>query len=1037
MQLRWFLFVVLFLVGCKDPYNIEGGPKSASSPSYGSLQDVYKEKKFNLATKAPEIWKVPLGTSPQKGDKNAVVTIVEFSDFECPFCSRGAKTLETLTQQYQGKVRYAFKHFPLSFHKNAHLASQASIEAMRQGKFWQYHDKLFANQRKLQRSHLDRYAREIGLDMARFKEALDKKTHAAEVDEDMKLGAQVGVQGTPTAFVNGRLASALTDKDVKGLIDDELERLKPQIAKGQRGDALYNAIIEKGKQREAAPPPRPRDAEDDKPQVIAVGEAPTLGPDDAPVTIVEFSDFECPYCVQGAQAVKKVARAYGDKVRVVFKHYPLGFHFAAKGAAAASMAAHQQGKFWAYHDLLFAGQKNLTRPSLLAYARSLELDMDSFTQALDSVSLGNFVDEDIRQGNKIGVRGTPTFFINGQKLSSGLSFSAFKEAIDPILLQKGYKKTDLPEEPGEEITLGNSAWKGAETPLATVVEFSDFECPYCSRAASTLSALAADYKKYVRFVFKHYPLSFHKNAHLASQASIAAQEQGKFWEYHDKLFANQRNLLRADLERYAQEIGLDMDQFKKALDSGIYKGRVDLEMAEGTRIGVSGTPSFFVEGKKATGVDYKALSQTLNEILSKKGVPTSELPSATEIPLRNSAWKGAKQPLATVVEFSDFECPYCSRAANTLKQLEKTYGRYVRFVFKHYPLSFHKNAHLASQASIAARAQGKFWEYHDKLFANQRNLLRTDLDRYAQEIGLDMDRFRKDLDSGRYKEEVDADMSLAGRFGVGGTPSFYVNNEASQGASFGDIAKKLNDILIAKGVKASELPDFSNIPTQGSAWKGAEKARVEVVEFSDFECPFCSKAALTLQKLATEYKDRVRFVFKHYPLSFHKNAHLASQAAMVAQEQGKFWEYHDKLFANYSKLQRADLERYAQEVGMNVLHLQQSLDSGVYKEAVDKDMEIGERFGVSGTPTFFVNNTRIKSPTYEDLKAAIEAALKAPTPAKTNNPTNNPNGSLVPSLDLMKAPAPTAPSPTRLAPKQENCAPGTNNSGTCAPPSRR
>ncbi|MCB9637811.1 MAG: thioredoxin domain-containing protein [Myxococcales bacterium] len=540
-------------------------PKSAPSQTYGSLQDVYKEKKFSLKTKAPEVWKIPLERHLAKGDNNALVTVVEFSDFECPFCSRGANTLAKLEKQYKGKVRYVFKHFPLSFHQNAHLASQASIEAQRQGKFWEYHDKLFANQRKLKRRDLLRYAREIGLDMKRFEAALKKKTHAAEVDEDMKLGASVGVQGTPTAFVNGRQASALTENDVKTLIDDELERVKEQVKKGLRGDALYNALIEKGKQKDAAPPPRAKEAEEEKPKVIAVGEAPTLGPDDAPVTIVEFSDFECPYCVRGAQAVKKVARAYKNKVRLVFKHYPLSFHFAAKGAAIAAMAAHQQGKFWEFHDMLFAGQKNLSRPSLLSYARALELDMDSFTSALDSTSLKVYVDEDMRQGNNVGVRGTPTFFINGIKLSSGLSFSAFKEAIDPILLKKGFKQSDLPDEPGEEIAIESSPSKGAEQPLATVVEYSDFECPFCSRAASTLSALAADYKKYVKFVFKHYPLSFHKNAHLASQAAIAAQEQGKFWPYHDKLFANQRNLKRPDLERYAQELGLDMDKFKKPL----------------------------------------------------------------------------------------------------------------------------------------------------------------------------------------------------------------------------------------------------------------------------------------------------------------------------------------------------------------------------------------------------------------------------------------------------------------------------------------
>ncbi len=116
-------------------------------------------------------------------------------------------------------VRFVFRQFPLSFHKNAHLAAQAAAAAGEQGKFWEYHDLLFKNQKALTRPDLEKYAKELNLNMAKFNKALDEKTHAASVDADMKLGGTVAVQGTPTMFVNGKRVAnptnaAVVSKDI-------------------------------------------------------------------------------------------------------------------------------------------------------------------------------------------------------------------------------------------------------------------------------------------------------------------------------------------------------------------------------------------------------------------------------------------------------------------------------------------------------------------------------------------------------------------------------------------------------------------------------------------------------------------------------------------------------------------------------------------------------------------------------------------------------------------------------------------------------
>src|SRR5688572_5755249 len=133
--------------------------------------------------------------------------------------------------------------------------------------------------------------------------------------------------------------------------------------------------------------------------------------------------------------------------------------------------------------------------------------------------------------------------------------------------------------------------KGPADALVTVVEFSDFQCPFCSRVGPSLERLLKEYPNKVRVVFKHNPLPFHGDAHLAAQATAAAHEQGKFWEMHDKLFANQQALSRPNLEAYAKDIGLDVNKFKQGLDSGKFKKVVEDDLAAGRAIGVQGTPN--------------------------------------------------------------------------------------------------------------------------------------------------------------------------------------------------------------------------------------------------------------------------------------------------------------------------------------------------------------------------------------------------------------------------------------------------------------
>jgi len=162
---------------------------------------------------------------------------------------------------------------------------------------------------------------------------------------------------------------------------------------------------------------------------------------------------------------------------------------------------------------------------------------------------------------------------------------------------------------------------------------------------------------------------------------------------------------------------------------------------------------------------------------------------------------------------------------------------------------------------------------------------------------------------------------------------------------------------------------------------GPANAKVQVVEFSDFQCPFCSQAAAVVHQIRQKYGDKVRFTFRQFPLPMHPNAREAAEAALAAGTQGKFWEYHDRLFKNQNQLDRAALETHAKETGLNVAAFKKSLDEHKFAPLVEADLKLGEKVQVNGTPSMFVNGTRVANPTnFEAISALIDAALKGPPP---------------------------------------------------------
>ena len=162
------------------------------------------------------------------------------------------------------------------------------------------------------------------------------------------------------------------------------------------------------------------------------------------------------------------------------------------------------------------------------------------------------------------------------------------------------------------------------------------------------------------------------------------------------------------------------------------------------------------------------------------------------------------------------------------------------------------------------------------------------------------------------------------------------------------------------GVKTMLEPPRIEISTDDDASKGPAKAPVTIVEFSDYQCPYCSRAETTVQEVLKKYGDKVRLVYRDYPLPFHQNANIAAQASECAKEQGKFWEMHNAMFANQAKLAQPDLIETAGGIaGIDKDKFKACLDSGKYKDEVQKDADAGQKYGVTGTPTFFINGIPI------------------------------------------------------------------------------
>jgi len=571
---------------------------------------------------------------PSWGNADALVTIVEISDFQCPFCSRVIPTINQIKQTYgPEKVRVVWKHNPLPFHKEAtpaHEASHAVFVLGGSDAFWKFHDSAFANQKELTPANFEKWAVAAGVDAAKFKAELAKESTKAKIKKDLEANAKIGATGTPAFRINGiTLSGAQPLESFKTTIDAELKKAEELLKSGTPKKLVSLRMTEKNFKAQPAPAKKEAkpEAEDTTTWRVPVAkDDPVKGPADALVTIVEWSDFQCPFCSKVEPTIQKILDTYGKDVRVVWKDNALPFHKEAKPAATLARVAYEKGGdalFWKAHGLLFDNQKTLGTETYTKLAGELGLNAADVLKAIETNKYDPKIAASMELAGDLQARGTPHFFVNGRRLAGAQPFEKFDSLVKTqlaaakALVAKGVPRANVydeimktakgPDEPEKRDVAAPTAKnpsKGAPNAKVVIQEFSDFQCPFCSRVNPTIKQILDEYKGQVQVVWRNMPLAFHKEAPLAAEAAYEAFVQkgaDGFWAYHDKLFENQKALQREDLEKYATELGLDMNKFKAALDAHTHEAIVKADMAVAEKAGVRGTPAFTINGYFLSG----------------------------------------------------------------------------------------------------------------------------------------------------------------------------------------------------------------------------------------------------------------------------------------------------------------------------------------------------------------------------------------------------------------------------------------------------
>jgi len=654
------LFFALTLIAC-GPAGADtlGGPANAgqNEGDTGSLTSSSSDTLIEAGSGRPGAT-FPADTAGRGltslGDPNAPVVMVEYSDYQCPFCRRHMQqTMPQLKAEFidTGRVYYIFKDMPLAgLHPLAYRLHEAALcvgEVGGSSAYWQAHDLFFEQAELFQRNSEEAMdaailpaLEEAGLpDIA---ECLAGDRFAAEVQEYVAEGQELGVRGTPSFFINGNLLVGA----------QPIDAFRSAIEQVERGEALADAPPA----ATPVPPVAPT------PAAIEARPLTALGDPNAPVTIVEYSDYQCPFCRRHfLETIPQLKENFIDAGRLyyVFKDFPIAsLHPLAYRLHEAALCVGDAGgddAYWQAHNLFFEQAEAFQAQTVAEMDEAIltRLAAAGLPEVNDCLADDVFADEvqaGVAEGQRLGVTGTPAFFINGYPIRGAQPYELFEYAIglaEEGMLEAAYQPPTGPNDGKAQEAAAAEAIKAAEpldVPLGdapalgspdapvTIVEYSDYQCPFCLRHAQSTLPLLQEYidAGVVRYVFKDFPInSIHPQAQKAHEAARCARELGgdeAYWTMHDLLFEYQQTWATPPLPDHvdalkdlAAEAGLPQAEFDECLDSGRYEGAVLAELAEGTELGVRGTPAFFLNGRPLSGAQPITVFRAVIEQLLAEG----------------------------------------------------------------------------------------------------------------------------------------------------------------------------------------------------------------------------------------------------------------------------------------------------------------------------------------------------------------------------------------------------------------------------------
>ncbi len=374
------------------------------------------------------------GDEPSRGPGDALVTVIEFADYQCPYCAKAREPLEQALSKFDEDVRLLYKHFPLPGHRMALPAAKAAWAAHQQGKFWEMHAELFEANASVK--NIGARAAAMGMDEAQFLRDFGSPDAAKAVDDDMLAGAKLGVTGTPVFYVNGHRYVGFRDKGQwTEVLEYELDLAERVVDEGTPRAEVYAAFMKGAvKQRRSrdpnppTPPAKPGGLDPDVTYPVDVEGRPSMGPPDALVTVAVFSDFQCPYCSRIAPTLHELFEVEHD-VRIVSMQLPIPSHPQARDAAKAALAADLQGKYWEMHDALFESKDAVRSGDFASIAEAVGLDVAKFEADMADPQVEAQIAADVALARELDIRSTPATFVNGHYVRGAVPLKTLRQAV--------------------------------------------------------------------------------------------------------------------------------------------------------------------------------------------------------------------------------------------------------------------------------------------------------------------------------------------------------------------------------------------------------------------------------------------------------------------------------------------------------------------------------------------------------------------------------------------------------------------------------